>query len=196
MERIQTGGYLHGLYLVNCLTGSIEGTAEVEWGTAVGVVVLDDQILHLFCIHERSGKGVLLGLDVVVVVETIGSQQLFHLLVGTGRDLVDHRPGESDLCLILQVVEEGSGHEAVVHPSLSIGEDTGLHLVAIVRAVVHRLYGKGQLSCLIALEQQCAHLTHREERLQSTCQIGLVIGIALLGDGEGDHLQRGHGCTP
>ena len=189
MERVETGGDLHGLYLIDGLARGVEGTAEVEWGTTVGVVVLDDEVLHLFGIHEGSGEGVALGLDVVVVVEAVGSEHLLDLLMRTRGNLVDHRPGEGDLLLVLQVVEEGGGHESVVDPALGIGEDASLDLVAIVRAVVHRLYGEGQLSGLPALVEQCADLTHGEEWLHAACEVGLVEAVALLGDGEGDHLQ-------
>ena len=106
-------------------------------------------------------------------------------------NLVDHRPGEGHLRLILQVVEEGSGHQSVLHPALSVGEDASLHLVAIVRAVIHRLHSEWQLSGVETLQQQGTHLTHSEEGLQSTSEVGLVEGIALLGDGERDHLQAG-----
>ena len=189
VEWVETGGDLHGLYLIDGLARGVEGTAEVEWGTTVGVVVLDDEVLHLFGIHEGSGEGVALGLDVVVVVEAVGSEHLLDLLMRTRGDLVDHRPGEGDLLLVLQVVEEGGGHESVVDPALGIGEDASLDLVAIVRAVVHRLYGEGQLSGLPALVEQCADLTHGEEWLHAACEVGLVEAVALLGDGEGDHLQ-------
>ena len=131
----------------------------------------------------------LLGLNVVVVLKTVLGQQLLHLLVRTRRNLVDHRPGEGHLLLILQVGEEGSGHQSVVHPALGIGKDTCLHLVAIVRTVVHRLHGEGQLACVEALQQQGADLTHSKHGLQSASQVGLVIGVSLLGNGEGNHLQ-------
>ena len=132
MQRVQTGGDLHGLYLVDGLTGGIEGTAEVKWRTTIGVVVLNDQILYLFRIHEGRSEGVFLGLNIVVVLEAVGSKQFLDLLVRTWRNLVNHRPGEGNLCLVLQVVEEGSRYQTVVDPTLSIGKDTRLHFVAIV----------------------------------------------------------------
>ena len=84
----------------------------------------------------------LLCLDVVVVFKTIGSQHLLHLLVWTGGDLVNHRPGEGDLCLVLQIVEEGSRYESISHPLLCVCEDACLHLITIVGTVVHRLDGE------------------------------------------------------
>ena len=103
MKRVQAGGNLHGLNFVDGLARSVKRTAQVEWGTTIGVVVLDDQILHLLGIDEGSGKGVLFSLDIVVVLKAVGSQQLLHLLVGTGCNLVYHRPGEGNLLLVLQV---------------------------------------------------------------------------------------------
>ena len=47
-----------------------------------------------------------LSLDIVVVLKAVGSEHLLDFLVGTGCDLVDHRPGEGDLRVVLQVVEE------------------------------------------------------------------------------------------
>ena len=140
MQRVQTRGHLHRLHFIYGLTRRIERTTQIQWRTAVGVVVLDDQILHLLGIHERSRKGVLLRLDVVVVLETVGSKHLLHLLVWAWGNLVNHRPGESNLLLVFQVSQELSRHQSVFHPALSIGKDTGLHLVAVVRAVVHRLH--------------------------------------------------------
>ena len=163
----------------------------MEWGTAVGVVVLDDQILYLLGVDEGSGERVALGLDVVVVLEAVGSEQLLHLLMGAGRNLVDHRPGEGHLRLVLQIVEEGGGNQFLLGPALGIGHDAGLHAVAVVRAVVHRLDGERQFAGEEPLEEQARDLSHGEDGLQPALQVGLVVGVALLGDGEGNHLQRG-----
>ena len=184
MERVQTGCHLHGLYLVNGLACGVERTSQVEWGTSVGIVVFNHQILHLLSIHERSCEGVLLSLDIVVIFKTVLSQHVLDLLVGTWRDLVNHRPREGNLLLVLQIVEESLRNQSVLHPALSIGKDTSLHLVAIVRTVVHRLYGEGQFASLEALEEQCTHLTHGKQGLHATGEVSLVIGIALLGNGE------------
>ena len=74
----------------------------------------------------------LLCLDIVVVVEAVLSQHLFHFLMWARGDLVDHRPGESDLGLIFQVGEEVGRHQSVGYPLLCVSEDTCLHLVAVV----------------------------------------------------------------
>ena len=188
VEWVQTGGDLHGLYLIYRFAGGIEGAAQIEWGTTIGVVVFDNEILHLLCIHEGRCEGVLLGLDIVVVVEAILSKHLLNLLMRARGDLVNHRPREGDLGLVFQIREESSGNKSVGYPLLSICEDTSLYLVAIVRAVVHRLYGKWQLSGIEALKQQRTNLTHSKHGLQSASQIGIVVAIAFLCDCEGNHL--------
>ena len=190
MQRIQTGGHLHRLTLVYRLTGGIERTSEIKWGTTIGVVILDDEILNLLSIHEWGRKGMFLCLDIVVILETISSQELLYLLVWTRGDLVDHRPWEGDLLLILQISEECLRNETVLHPALCIGEDTSLNLVTIVRTVVHALNGQRQLACVETLEEQRTNLTHREQRTHATCKVCLIISVAFLCDGERDHLKR------
>ena len=132
MEGIQTGCHLHGLHLVNSLSCGVERTTQVEWWTSVGIVVLNHQILHLLGIYEGCREGVLLGLYIVVVLETVLSQHVLHLLVRTRRDLVNHRPREGNLLLVFQIGEESLRNQSVLHPALGIGKDTSLHLVAIV----------------------------------------------------------------
>ena len=188
MQWVQTGSNLHGLNLIYSLASGIERTTQVEWWTTIGIIVLDNQILYFFSVYERSCEGVLLGLNIVIVVEAISSQHFLHLLVWTRGNLVNHRPWEGNLLFIFQVVEESCRNQSVLHPALCIGEYASFHLVAIVRAVVHRLYGERQLPSIKALEQQGANLTHCEYGLQTTSQIGLVVGVTLLGDGERNHL--------
>ena len=159
--------------------------------TTVGIVVFYHQVLRLLGIHEGGRKGVLLGLYVLVVLEAVLRQQLFYLLVGTRCNLVNHRPGESHQCLVAHIVGKALRHQSVARPALGIRQNTGLHTIAIVRAVVHRLHGNRQLAGLVALIQQCCHLTEGKDGLQTALQVLLVIAIALLGDGERNHLQRG-----
>ena len=90
MQGVEAGGNLHGLNLVYGLTCGVESTAQVKRGTAVGVVVLNYQILYLLSIHERGCEGVLLCLDVVVILKSVLGQKFFYLLVGAGSDLVNH----------------------------------------------------------------------------------------------------------
>ena len=132
----------------------------------------------------------LLSLDVVVVLETILCQHFFHLDMWARCNLVNHRPREGHLCFVLQIVEEGNRHASVSYPTFSVCKHACLHLVAIVRAVVHTLHGKWQLSCLEALIEQSCYLTHCQHWLKSAVQVGWSHTVALLRDGEGNHLQR------
>ena len=130
-------------------------------------------------------------LDVVVVLETVGSEHLLDFHVGTRGNLVDHGPGEGDLGLVLEIVEEGCGHEPVLHPALRVGEDAGLDAVAVVGAIVHGLHGEREFARLPAFKEQGGDLTQGEHGLESAGEIRFVVAISLLGDGEGDHLERG-----
>ena len=128
-------------------------------------------------------------LNVVVVLKAVGRQHLLHFLVRTRGDLVNHGPGEGNLLLVLQIVQEGFGHQRIGHPTLCIGHYAGLHLISVVGAVVHALDGERELSGLPALIEQRAHLSHGKDGLQAAGQIGLVEAVALFRDGEGNHLQ-------
>ena len=160
VKGVQAGGHLHRLYLVYRVARGVEGAAKVQRRTAVGVVVFYHQILHLLGIHKGGREGVLRRLYVVVVFKTVGGQQLLYLLVRARCYLVYHRPGEGHLRLVGQILQETLGHQTVVHPALGIGQHTGLHLVAVVRAVVHALHRQRKSTGLIALPQQGAHLAH------------------------------------
>ena len=107
----------------------------------------------------------------------------------TRGNLINHRPREGNLFLILQVVEECGRNQSVFYPALGVGKYASLNLVAIVRAVVHALHGEWQLSGVETLKQQGTNLAHSEYRLKSASQIGFVVCVTLLGDGERNHLQ-------
>ena len=126
----------------------------------------------------------LLSLDIVVVLEAVLGQQLLHFLVWTWRNFVNHRPWEGNLLFVLQIGQECFRYQSVLYPTLSVCHHTSLDLVAIVRAVVHRLHSKRQFTSLETLEQQGADLTHGKHGAQATSQVSLVIGVALLRDGE------------
>ena len=190
MKGVQAGGHLHRLHLVYRVAGGVEGTAKVQRRTAVGVVVFYHQILHLLSVHKGGREGVLRRLYVVVVFKTVSGQQLLYLLVRARCYLVYHRPGEGHLRLVGQILQKTLGHQTVVHPALGIGQHTGLHLVAVVRAVVHALHRQRKSTGLIALPQQGAHLAHGQHGSQTALQVGGGHTVTLLCDGERDHLQR------
>ena len=124
--------------------------------------------------------------------------------MGARGDLVDHGPGEGDLALIGQVVDEVLTDIALFEPSLGNGHDTGLQLLAVVRAVVHADNCQRGGTVLETLQQQGGDHAHGVACVGGTlvdvglhnghqAAVGTIEGVALLGDGEGDHLQAGIG---
>ena len=191
MQRVQAGADLHLLDLVHGLAVAVQHTAQLQRRTAIGVVILDAQVLGLFGVDEGSGKGVLLGDDGVVVLKAVVGQHLLDLGIRARGDLVDHAPREGDLGLVLHIGKELGGHQTLLHPLGSIGVDSVLDLIAVVGAVIHALNGQGQLAGLEALVQQSSDLAHGQHGGQAALQISRSNAVALLSDGEGDHLQAG-----
>ena len=189
MERVQTGGYLHGLNLIYSLAGSIERTAQLQWRTTVGISILANEILHFLGIYERSGESMLLGDNRIVILETILSEHRLYLLVWTRSNLINHRPRIGNLAAVIDIIYETSLYDTILCPTLSISLYASLHMVAIVRTVVGRLKSKWQLACLITLIEKSGKLTHSKYCIKTTCQIGIIIRISLLCDGESYHLQ-------
>ena len=187
----QAGADLHLLDLVHGLAVAVQHTAQFQRRTTIGVVILDAQVLGLLGVDEGSGEGVLLGHDGVVVLKAVLCQHLLHLCVRARGDLIDHAPGEGDLGLVLHIGQELGGHQTLLHPLCSVGVDGSLDLIAVVRAVIHALHGQGQLAGLEALVQQSGDLAHGQHGGQAALQISGSNAVALLGDGEGDHLQAG-----
>ena len=133
----------------------------------------------------------LLGDDGVVVLKAVVGQHLLDLGIGARGDLIDHAPREGDLGLVLHIGEELSGDQTLLDPLGRVGDDRILDLVTVVGAVVHALHGQGQLAGLETLVQQSGDLAHGQNGGQAALQIGRSHAVALLGDGEGDHLQAG-----
>ena len=136
MERVQTGGYLHGLNLIYSLAGCIERTAQLQWRASVGISILANEILHFLGIHERSGESMFLGDDGIVVLETILSEHRLHLLVWTRSNLVNHRPRIGNLAAVIDIIYETSLNNTILYPALGVSLDASLYMVAIVRTVV------------------------------------------------------------
>src|SRR5699024_12331409 len=144
VQRVEAGAHLHLLVLVHLLAVGVHDAAQLQRGPAVGVLVLDDQVLGLLGVDKGGGEGVAVGDDGVVVLEAVLFQHLLDLGVGARGDLVDHAPGIGDLALILDVVHKAGGDDAHLGPLFGVGKDAGLDLVAVVGAVVHALQGQGQ----------------------------------------------------
>ena len=191
MQGVEAGAHLHLLHLVHRLPVGVKHPALFQRGTAVGILVLNDQILGLLRVDEGGGISMLLGDNGVIVLESVGLEHILYLGVGPGGDLVDHAPGEGHLGLILEVVQESLGHQAGLHPCLGIGHNSALHLIPVVGAVIHALHGDRQLARLIALIEQGGDLAHDQLGLRPPLQVGGRDGVALLGDGEAHHLQGG-----
>ena len=191
MQRVEAGADFHLLDLVHSLAVAVQHAAQLQRGTTIGVVILDAEVLGLLGVDKRSGKGVLLGDDGVVVLKAVVSQHLLYLGIRARGDLVDHAPGERDLGFVLHISQELSGDQALLCPLGSVSQNRTLDLIAVVRAVVHALHGQGQFACLEALVQQSGDLAHGQHGGQAALQISGSNAVALLGDGEGDHLQAG-----
>ena len=127
--------------------------------------------------------------NIVIIVESIGSKHLFDFLVRTWRNLVYHRPRESNLRLVFQIVEEGGRHKTILSPTFSISKDASFYFVTIMRAIVHWLYRQWQLTCLPTLIEQCTDFAHSKHRFHATCQICIIESIAFFRDSKRNHLQ-------
>ena len=191
VQRVEAGADFHLFDLVHSLAVAVQHAAQLQRGTTIGVVILDAEVLGLLGVDKRSGKGVLLGDDGVVVLKAVVSQHLLHLGVRARGDLIDHAPGERDLGLVLHISQELSGDQALLCPLGSVSQNRTLDLIAVVRAVVHALHGQGQFACLEALVQQSGDLAHGQHGGQATLQVSGSNAVAFLGDGERDHLQAG-----
>ena len=171
MKRIETGRHLHSLHFVHGLASGIEGSAELKRRTSVGIVVLNDEILHFFGIDERGGERMLLRLDIFVVLKAVGGKKFLDLHVRPRGNLVYHSPRECHFLLIPKIVEEALLNESVSHPFLGIGKYTGLDLVSVVGTVVHTLDGERKPARLVALIEQSGDFTHSKNGLESTLKV-------------------------
>ena len=60
MQGVQAGADLHLLDLIDGLAVAVEDTAQLQRRTAIGVVILDAEVLSLLSVDEGSGEGALL----------------------------------------------------------------------------------------------------------------------------------------
>ncbi len=79
MQGVQAGADLHLLDLIDGLAVAVQDTAQLQRRTAIGVVILDAQVLGLLGVDEGSSEGVLLGDDGVVVLKAVVGQHLLDL---------------------------------------------------------------------------------------------------------------------
>ena len=137
MERVETGADLHLLGLVDGFAFGEDDAAVLKCRMTCRELVLDDEVLRLFCVDKRCNVGVLIGDDGFGVTKSCVRQHFCDIGIGSGRDLVDHGDRESDLGFIVQVSNEVRTDLSVCSPSIGDREDSRLQLVAVVRAVVH-----------------------------------------------------------
>ena len=204
MQGVQAGGDLHALGLVDGLAVGQVDAGLLQCGAAVGELVLNHKVLRALGVDKGGDEGVLGGDDGSHALDAVLLQGLLDHLVGARGDLVDHGPGEGDLALIGQVVDEVLTDEALLQPSLGNGHDAGLQLLAVVRAVVHADNCQRGGAVLETLQQQGGDHAHGVACVGGTlvnvglhnghqAAVGTIERVALLGDGEGDHLQAGIG---
>ena len=200
MQRVEAGRDLHALRAVDGVAVGHVDAGLLQRRTAVREAVLDDQVLRALGVDERRDVGALGGDD---RRDVLAAELLELLADGVRRargDLVDHAPREGDLRLVGDVIDERLGDEALLQPLLRHGEDGGTQLLAVVAAVVHGDDGDGRLAGFKAVIKQRADDRHRGGRLlRAVVDVGLdereevargvAKRIALLRDGEGEHLQ-------
>ena len=204
MQRVQAGGDLHPLGLVHGVPVGQVDAGLLQRRAAVGELVLHYQVLRALGVDEGRNVGVPGGDDGRHALDAVFGQRFLHHLVGAGGDLVDHGPGEGDLALVLEVIQEVLPHKALLLPGFGHRHHAGLQLLAVMGAVVHADHGQRRGARAEPLIQQGGHHAHGvagvfgafvhvglDDRHQAA--VGAVEGVALLGDGEGDHLQAGVG---
>ena len=145
VQRIEAGADLHLLYFVDGLSVGEHEAALFELGPSVREVVLDDQVLGLLRVYERSHIGLHACDHGRELVDSVGVDDLCHGLVGTRGDLVDHGPGEGDL-VALDISLKFGLCDAVLHPAFRECRDGSGELVTVVGAVVHADHGDGLLT--------------------------------------------------
>ena len=134
------------------------------------------------------------------VLQAVGQQALLHLIIGAGGNLVDHGPGEGNL--FFQVGQLVGADFAVLLPCTGNFQHSVLELFAVVGAVVHRNQGQRGAAGVIAVQAESCQTGHQMPaslwavlHVGGHCcgqfAVGAAQGVALVGDGEGDHLQRG-----
>ena len=191
MQGVEAGADLHPLHLVHGLTvGEVE-PGLLQAGTAVGEIVLDDQILALLGVDIGGLDGAPGVAHRREALQAVLLQHGAHAQVRAWGDLVDHGPGEGHLFPVLDI-----GLEALVAPGFGKGGHGRFELVAVVGAVVGAHHGNGRRAGPIALQQQSRDSAHVAlGLLRGQGQVGLhVLGleaVALLGDGKAGQLQGG-----
>ena len=160
MERIQTGCYLHALYLIYCIAVCHIYAGLFKCRSSVGEFVLDYQILRSLCINKGCNIGLLGSNNRSHILNSGLFQLLAYRISRSWGNLINHRPWEGNLCLICDVGYKIILYKALFAPLFCHGYDRALKLLAIMRAVIHGNYCQRILSCLIALIKQSTYNCH------------------------------------
>ena len=200
MQGVEAGGDLHPLGLVDGLPVAEDDAHFVQRRTAVGELVLDHQVLGPLGVDEGRGIASFFRHDGLHALDAVGGEALLHHLGGTGHDLVDHAPGETDLALIVQPVHKALLHQTVSAPDFGDLRHAVVEGLTVVAAVIEAAHGQREAAGLIAPVEELGEGGHGVFRVVGALlhiglhggqqrPIGIVELVALLGDGEGEHLQ-------
>lgn len=171
-------------------------------GRAVGELVLNDQVLGPLGIDKGRSIAALLGHDGFHALDAVSREALFHHLGRTGNNLVDHAPGEADLGLIIDPIHKALLHQAVFAPGLGNLRHTVVEGLAVMAAVIEAAHGQRIAAGLIPPVQELGQGSHGVFRVVGAFlhiglhggeqrAVGIVELVALLRNGEGEHLQAG-----
>ena len=210
VDGIQAGGDLHALGAVHRQPVGHEHPGLLQRRPAVGEAVLHHQVLGALGVDEGRDVGVLGGDHRLHGLHAVGLQGVGDVHAGPGGDLVDHGPGEADPLFIGHI-----RHKALVHVAQLLPDHGGLHhgaaqLLAVAGHVVHAHQRQRVPTGLVAGVEHGGDDAHGSgDLLGSVVHVGLYVaevasvgvaqGVALLGDGEGGHLEAGmseHGLHP
>ena len=200
MQRVEAGRDLHALGLVDGLAVGHVDPRLLQRRTAVGEAILHHEVLRALRVDERRDIRPLGGNH---RGDILAAELLQLLADGIGRarrDLVDHRPRERDLRLVGDVIHKRLRHKALLQPLVRHGQHRAAQLLAVVAAIIHGDDGQRRLAVFKAVQQHGADNRHRAGRLvRAVVDIrlnereersgGVFERVALLRDGEGNHLQ-------
>ena len=200
MKRIQAGADLHLLHLVHRLSLGEDHADLVKRRAAVREGVLDDQILCLLGVDEGSDIGFLRGNNRRKFLDSVLSQHLLDRCIRSGRDLVNHGPGEGHLCFVIYISFKSCLRKACLLPCFSKGMHSLVELVPVVGAVVCADHGDRFLTGGETLIEKRGDFTDIALRL---CRTFLKVAgdvrkllasavyqaVALFRDGKGSQLK-------
>ena len=126
MQRVQAGGDLHALRLVDGIPVGEVHAGFFQRRTAVGEFVLDDQVLRLFRVDKGRDKGSARRFQRGHALDAGFFQHPLDFRCWAGRNLVDHAPGEGYLGFIGKPTDKVSGHKAVHLPGMGHFHDAAL----------------------------------------------------------------------